>query len=57
MMEEVKKQNLNNNPSDDKAMKLTESSREEWQKTSFLKEIFIGNFALNLIDPFPTCKD
>lgn len=39
--------------SEDKAMKLAEESREEWEKISFFKEIFMGNFNFDLIDPFP----
>ncbi len=35
-------------------MKLAEESREEWEKVSFFKEIFMGNFKFDLIDPFPT---
>lgn len=42
--------------SEDKAMKLAESSREEWEKTSFFKELFMGNFAYDLIHPFPEKK-
>lgn len=41
------------NSSEDKAMALAESSREEWEKVSFFKEIFMGNFDFPLIDPFP----
>lgn len=37
-------------------MKLAESSREEWRKTSFLKELFMGNFFYDLIHPFPEKK-
>lgn len=38
---------------EDKSHNLVEESREEWEKTSFFKEIFMGNFKFNLIDPFP----
>ena len=38
---------------EDRAMQLAEASREEWDRSSFLKEIFMGNFNFNLIHPFP----
>ncbi|MDD4975792.1 MAG: acyl-CoA dehydrogenase family protein [Bacteriovorax sp.] len=38
---------------EEKSMKLAESGREEWHKSSFLKEMFMGNFSFHLIDPFP----
>ncbi|MCM2351406.1 MAG: acyl-CoA dehydrogenase family protein [Bacteriovoracaceae bacterium] len=41
---------------EEKAMQVAESSREEWAKTSFLKEMFMGNFAYDLIHPFPEKK-
>ncbi len=41
---------------EEKAMKLAEASREEWEKSSFLKELFMGNFAYDLIHPFPEKK-
>lgn len=37
-------------------MDIVESNREEWKKTSFLKEMFMGNFAYDLIHPFPEKK-
>lgn len=37
-----------------KARELAESSREkEWLGASFIKELFLGNFRLDLFDPFP----
>ncbi|HEX5854190.1 MAG TPA: acyl-CoA dehydrogenase family protein, partial [Thermoanaerobaculia bacterium] len=36
------------------ARQVAEEAREtEWQAPSFLKEIFLGNFRLDLIHPFP----
>jgi alkylation response protein AidB-like acyl-CoA dehydrogenase len=36
------------------ARELAEASREkEWRSPSFLKELFLGNLRLDLIDPFP----
>ncbi len=40
----------------DRAMEVAESSREDWTKTSFLKEMFMGNFTYDLIHPFPEKK-
>jgi alkylation response protein AidB-like acyl-CoA dehydrogenase len=35
--------------------KVAEASREtEWKQPSFLREMFLGNFRLDLIHPFPT---
>ncbi|HVT60622.1 MAG TPA: acyl-CoA dehydrogenase family protein [Thermoanaerobaculia bacterium] len=34
--------------------KVAEASREaEWREPSFMREMFLGNFRLDLIDPFP----
>ncbi len=44
------------NATEEKSMQLAESSREEWEKTSFFKELFMGNFSFKLIDPFPKKK-
>ena len=34
--------------------KVAEEAREtEWRAPSFLKEIFLGNFRLDLVHPFP----
>ena len=36
------------------ARRVAEEAREvEWRKPSFLKELFLGNFRLDLIHPFP----
>ena len=40
--------------SEAEARRVAEEAREtEWQAPSFLKEIFLGNFRLDLIHPFP----
>jgi alkylation response protein AidB-like acyl-CoA dehydrogenase len=40
--------------SEQEARQVAEEAREtEWQAPSFLKEIFLGNFRLDLIHPFP----
>src|SRR5262245_31419779 len=40
--------------SEQEARRVAEEAREtEWQAPSFLKEIFLGNFRLGLIHPFP----
>ncbi len=40
--------------SEKEAMAVAEASRQkEWQKPSFLRELFLGNFRLDLIHPFP----
>jgi alkylation response protein AidB-like acyl-CoA dehydrogenase len=45
---------LTDNADKQKALDLTEDSREsEWKFTSFVKEIFKGNFRWDLIHPFP----
>jgi alkylation response protein AidB-like acyl-CoA dehydrogenase len=41
---------------EEKALALAESSREDWEKTSFLKEMFMGTFNFDLIHPFPEKK-
>ena len=36
------------------ARDVAESAREsEWESPSFLRELFLGRFRLDLIDPFP----
>ncbi len=36
------------------AMEVAEASREkEWKQPSFLRELFLGNFRLDLIHPYP----
>jgi hypothetical protein len=38
----------------DEARKVAEEAREsEWKSPSFLKQIFLGNFRLDLVHPFP----
>jgi alkylation response protein AidB-like acyl-CoA dehydrogenase len=38
----------------DEARRVAEEAREsEWQSPSFLKQIFLGNFRLDLVHPFP----
>ncbi|MGH9316401.1 MAG: acyl-CoA dehydrogenase family protein, partial [Thermoanaerobaculia bacterium] len=40
--------------SEQEARRVAEEAREtEWQAPSFLKELFLGNFRLNLVHPFP----
>jgi alkylation response protein AidB-like acyl-CoA dehydrogenase len=40
--------------SEEEARRVAEEAREtEWRAPSFLKEIFLGNFRLDLIHPFP----
>ena len=40
--------------SEQEARRVAEEAREtEWQAPSFLKEIFLGNFRLDLVHPFP----
>jgi alkylation response protein AidB-like acyl-CoA dehydrogenase len=41
---------------EEKSLAVAESSREDWEKTSFLKEMFMGNFNFDLIHPFPEKK-
>src|SRR5262249_51231602 len=43
--------------SEEEAMKVAESAREQsWEKPSFLREVFLGNFRLDLVHPFPEAK-
>ncbi|MEM6454466.1 MAG: acyl-CoA dehydrogenase family protein [Acidobacteriota bacterium] len=40
------------------AMKVAEASREtEWNRPSFMREMFLGNFRADLIHPFPLSQD
>src|SRR6478672_2469703 len=40
--------------SEAEARKVAEDAREtEWRSASFLKELFLGNFRLDLVHPFP----
>jgi len=40
--------------SEEEAMKVAEASRQqEWKQPSFMREMFLGNFRLDLIHPFP----
>ena len=42
------------NPSYEQSKQVAEASREtEWTKPSFGKELFLGNFRLDLIHPQP----
>ena len=37
--------------------KVAEESREaEWKQPSFMREMFLGNFRIDLIHPYPTPK-
>lgn len=40
----------------EKSLQVAESSRDEWEKTSFLKDMFMGKFTYDLIHPFPEQK-
>src|SRR5689334_20446016 len=43
------------NVSEQQARQVAEAAREsEWRKPSFGKELFLGRFRLDLIDPWPT---
>ena len=43
--------------SEQEAMEVAEASREkEWKKPSFLRELFLGNFRLDLIHPYPLAE-
>jgi alkylation response protein AidB-like acyl-CoA dehydrogenase len=43
--------------SEREAMEVAEASREkEWKKPSFLRELFLGNFRLDLIHPYPLAR-
>ena len=40
------------------SLQVAEAAREkEWKQPSFMKELFLGNFRLDLIHPFPTASD
>jgi len=40
--------------SEEEARQVAEASREsEWKQPSFMKELFLGNFRFDLIDPYP----
>ena len=42
------------NVSEQEALAVAEASRQkQWRQPSFLKELFLGNFRLDLIDPYP----
>ncbi|MFP3939487.1 MAG: acyl-CoA dehydrogenase family protein [Thermoanaerobaculia bacterium] len=44
--------------SEQEAMEVAEASREkEWKKPSFLRELFLGNFRLDLIHPYPLQRE
>lgn len=36
-----------------KSLEVAEASREAWQQHSFLRDLFLGDFRLDLIHPFP----
>ena len=41
-----------------KSREVAESAREkDWKQPSFIREMFLGNFRLDLIPPFPTRKE
>jgi hypothetical protein len=40
--------------SEQESMKVAEESRQrEWRRPSFMRELFLGRFRLDLIHPFP----
>src|SRR4028118_41898 len=46
------------NVSEQESRKVAEASREtEWRQPSFLREMFLGNFRLDLIHPYPLPED
>lgn len=46
------------NVSEQESRKVAEASREtEWKQPSFLREMFLGNFRLDLIHPYPLPED
>ncbi|HSF43881.1 MAG TPA: acyl-CoA dehydrogenase, partial [Thermoanaerobaculia bacterium] len=46
------------NISELESRKVAEASREEeWKQPSFMRELFLGNFRLDLIHPFPLPED
>jgi alkylation response protein AidB-like acyl-CoA dehydrogenase len=43
-----------NNPTELESRKVAEASRQDkWEKPSFLRDLFLGNFRLDLVHPFP----
>jgi alkylation response protein AidB-like acyl-CoA dehydrogenase len=43
--------------SEQESRKVAEASREtEWKQPSFMREMFLGNFRLDLIDPYPLAE-
>ncbi len=45
-------------PSERESRKVAEASRQaEWEKPSFMRELFLGNFRLDLIHPFPLPRE
>ena len=46
------------NISELESRKVAEASREtEWKQPSFLREMFLGNFRLDLIHPYPLAEE
>jgi alkylation response protein AidB-like acyl-CoA dehydrogenase len=44
--------------SEQEARKVAEASREtEWRSPSFLRELFLGNFRLDLVHPYPLAEE
>ncbi|HLF55459.1 MAG TPA: acyl-CoA dehydrogenase family protein [Thermoanaerobaculia bacterium] len=44
--------------SEQEARKVAEASREaEWKQPSFLRELFLGNFRLDLVHPYPLVEE
>jgi alkylation response protein AidB-like acyl-CoA dehydrogenase len=51
-------QNATQHVSEQEARKVAEASREtEWTSPSFMKELFLGNFRLDLIHPYPLVEE
>jgi len=47
--------NQNTKASEQKSRDVAEAAREtEWEAPSFVRELFLGRFHLDLLDPFPT---
>ncbi|MEJ2634491.1 MAG: acyl-CoA dehydrogenase family protein [Calditrichia bacterium] len=47
----------NQGPSEEESMQAAEASREtQWEKPSFLRELFLGRLRLDLVHPFPRLK-
>lgn len=43
--------------SEKEAMKVAEAARQtEWESPSFIRELFLGNFRLDLVHPYPLAK-